>query len=148
MALRRILRANRFFFIEPASRRVHIAGCTTNPPVAWVTQQARNLSFTGLFERARFLIHDRDSKFAAAFDEVLPLYIQEARLLRDQDRCRLSGGRAHSRRRLGHQACARHARGREAGAGRRLIFLAAGLAYFRRSRSTLPTSPTSSPASS
>jgi putative transposase len=35
-----------------------------------VTQQARNLSFTGLFERMRFLIHDRDSKFTAAFDEV------------------------------------------------------------------------------
>jgi transposase InsO family protein len=35
-----------------------------------VTQQARNLSFTGLFDRMRFLIHDRDSKFAAAFDEV------------------------------------------------------------------------------
>jgi len=27
-----------------------------------VTQQARNLSFTGVFERMRFLIHDRDSK--------------------------------------------------------------------------------------
>jgi hypothetical protein len=36
----------------------------------WVTQQARNLSFTGVFERVRFLIHDRDSKFAASFDEV------------------------------------------------------------------------------
>jgi putative transposase len=35
-----------------------------------VTQQARNLSFTGLFERIRFLIHDRDSKFSGAFDEV------------------------------------------------------------------------------
>jgi transposase InsO family protein len=58
------------FFIELASRRVHLAGCTTNPTGAWVTQQARNLSFTGLFERMRFLIHDRDSKFAAAFDEV------------------------------------------------------------------------------
>ena len=33
-------------------------------------QQARNLSFTTLFERTRFLIHDRDSKFTAAFDEV------------------------------------------------------------------------------
>jgi len=40
-----------------------------NPTGAWVTQQARNLSFTGLFERMRFLVHDRDSKFAAAFDE-------------------------------------------------------------------------------
>jgi putative transposase len=58
------------FFIELGSRRVHLAGCTTNPTGAWVTQQARNLSFTGLFERVRFLIHDRDSKFAAAFDEV------------------------------------------------------------------------------
>jgi putative transposase len=58
------------FFIELKSRRVHLAGCTTNPSGAWVTQQARNLSFTGLFDRMRFLIHDRDSKFAAPFDEV------------------------------------------------------------------------------
>ena len=58
------------FFIELESRRVHLAGCTTNPTGAWVTQQARNLSFTGLFDRMRFLIHDRDSKFSAAFDEV------------------------------------------------------------------------------
>jgi putative transposase len=58
------------FFIELESRRVHLAGCTTNPSGAWITQQARNLSFTGLLERTRFLIHDRDSKFAATFDEV------------------------------------------------------------------------------
>jgi transposase InsO family protein len=58
------------FFIELGSRRVHLAGCTTNPTGGWVTQQARNLSFTCLFERTRFLIHDRDSKFSASFDEV------------------------------------------------------------------------------
>jgi putative transposase len=58
------------FFIELESRRVHLAGCTTSPTGAWATQQARNLSFTDLFERTRFLIHDRDSKFTAAFDEV------------------------------------------------------------------------------
>jgi transposase InsO family protein len=58
------------FFIELDSRRVHLAGCTTNPAGGWVVQQARNLSFTGLFERMRFLIRDRDSKFTAAFDEV------------------------------------------------------------------------------
>jgi hypothetical protein len=52
------------------SRRVHLAGCTTNPTGAWVTQQARNLSFTGLLERTLFLINDRDSKLSAAFDEV------------------------------------------------------------------------------
>jgi len=58
------------FFIELGSRRVHFAGCTPNPSGAWVVQQARNLSFTNVFERTRFLIHDRDSKFTAAFDEV------------------------------------------------------------------------------
>jgi hypothetical protein len=58
------------FFIELGSRRVHLAGCTTNPTGAWVAQQAHNLSFTNLFERMRFLIHDCDSKFTAAFDEV------------------------------------------------------------------------------
>jgi putative transposase len=47
------------FFIELESRRVHLAGCTTNPTGDWVTQQARNLSFTGLLDRTRFLIHDR-----------------------------------------------------------------------------------------
>jgi putative transposase len=58
------------FFIELESRRVHFAGCTTNPTGAWVVQQARNLSFTRLFERMRFLIHDRDSKFTTPFNEV------------------------------------------------------------------------------
>jgi putative transposase len=57
------------FYIELDSRRVHLAGCTTNPTGAWVTQQARNLSFSGVFERTWFLIHARDSKFTAAFDE-------------------------------------------------------------------------------
>jgi putative transposase len=57
-------------FIELGSRRVHLAGCTTNPTGGWVTQQARNLGFTGVVERTRFLIHDRDSKFSGAFDEV------------------------------------------------------------------------------
>ena len=52
------------FFIELESRRDHLAGCTTNPSGAWVTQQARNLSFTGLLEPMRFLIRDRDSKFS------------------------------------------------------------------------------------
>jgi putative transposase len=58
------------FFIELGSRRVHFAGCTTNPSGAWILQQTRNLSFTNVLERMRFLIHDRDSKFTASFDEV------------------------------------------------------------------------------
>ena len=58
--------------IELATRRVHLAGCTTNPDGAWVTQQARNFTFH-LDERAqplRFLIHGRDAKFCGPFDEV------------------------------------------------------------------------------
>jgi putative transposase len=58
------------FFIELGSRRVHFAGCTSNPTGAWVVQQACNLSFTDVLERTRFLIHDRDSKFPVAFDEL------------------------------------------------------------------------------
>jgi putative transposase len=58
------------FFIELGRRRVHLAGCTTNPSGAWVVQQARNLTLTRVLERTRVLIHDRDSKFTAAFDEV------------------------------------------------------------------------------
>src|SRR5437762_10851785 len=42
------LRRYVLFFIELGSRRVHLAGCTTNPTGVWVTQQARNLSFTRL----------------------------------------------------------------------------------------------------
>jgi putative transposase len=61
-----------FFFIEPGSRRVHLAGITANPDSAWVTQQARQLVWHLEEGNAnlRFLIHDRDSKFTNAFDNV------------------------------------------------------------------------------
>jgi len=59
------------FFIEIGSRVVYLAGCTDHPTSAWVTQQARNL-VERLEQRPtlRFLIHDRDTKFSAAFDTV------------------------------------------------------------------------------
>ena len=60
------------FFIELGSRRVHVAGCTPNPSAPWVTQQARQLTWT-LAERPepfRFLIRDRDQKFTDSVDEV------------------------------------------------------------------------------
>jgi putative transposase len=60
------------FFIEVASRRVHLAGCTAHPDEPWVTQQARQVAWTFAErqEPARLLIRDRDRKFAHRFDVV------------------------------------------------------------------------------
>jgi transposase InsO family protein len=60
------------FFVELATRRVRLAGITTNPDGRWVTQQARNLLMTLDDEdvRPRFLVRDRDSKFTREFDDV------------------------------------------------------------------------------
>ena len=58
------------FFIEIASRRVYLAGCTPDPDGECVTQQARHVAWT-LSERAdpvRFLIRDHDRKFTMSFD--------------------------------------------------------------------------------
>src|SRR5437870_5494272 len=64
--------ASRRPYIELRSRRVRLAGCTSNPISSWVTQQARSLAFE-LADReppVRFLVHHRDTKFSGAFDEV------------------------------------------------------------------------------
>src|SRR6266498_2254752 len=60
------------FFLELGTRRVHLAGCTANPNERWSAQQARQFAWS-LSERPRpirFLIHDRDTKFSRAFDDV------------------------------------------------------------------------------
>ena len=60
------------FFIEVASRSVHLAGCTAHPDGEWVTQQARQVAST-VAERTeplRFLIRDRDRKFTSGCDAV------------------------------------------------------------------------------
>ena len=58
--------------LELGSRRVHVAGCTANPTSAWVTQQARHMSWKiqDGDVSIRFLIHDRDTKFTTTFDSV------------------------------------------------------------------------------
>lgn len=58
------------FFVELGSRRVHLAGVTANPDCAWVSQQARNLAIDEQLTNVRYLIHDRDAKFAGPFDAI------------------------------------------------------------------------------
>jgi hypothetical protein len=69
----RLQRIYVLFFISLERRRIEHIAVTSNPSGAWVTQQARNL-IIDLAERGhqqpRFLIHDRDSKFSRAFDDV------------------------------------------------------------------------------
>jgi putative transposase len=57
------------FFIELDTRRVHLAGITTNPTGPWTTQAARNLRMR--HDRPlRFLIRDGAGQFIGPFDEV------------------------------------------------------------------------------
>jgi len=60
------------FFIEHASRTVHVMGATTHPAGPWAAQQARNLLMDPgeRAEHLKFLIRDRDTKFTMAFDRV------------------------------------------------------------------------------
>jgi putative transposase len=59
-------------FIEHGTRRLHVAGVTARPTGAWAVQQARNLAMDldDRLSTLRFLIHDRDPVFTAAFADV------------------------------------------------------------------------------
>jgi transposase InsO family protein len=59
--------------ISIRSRRIEYFACTSNPNTAWMLQQARNLlmELDDRDPQVRFLIHDRDAKFAFAFDALL-----------------------------------------------------------------------------
>ncbi len=58
------------FFIEHATRRVHLAGITSHLTGGWCTQAARNLAMTINVDRFRFLIRDNATAFVTAFDEI------------------------------------------------------------------------------
>ena len=59
-------------FIELSTRRVHLAGVTSHPDGAWVTQPTRNLFLAQADggKRLHFVLRDRDAKFCRGFDEV------------------------------------------------------------------------------
>jgi transposase len=58
--------------IEHGTRRIRILGATGHPVQSWVVQQARNLMMdlddAGM--SVKFILHDRDASFTAAFDAV------------------------------------------------------------------------------
>jgi transposase InsO family protein len=58
--------------IEHGTRRIRILGATEHPVQSWVVQQARNLlmDLEDAGTRAKFVLHDRDASFTAAFDAV------------------------------------------------------------------------------
>jgi transposase InsO family protein len=61
------------FFIHLDSRRVCIAGITDSPDACWMRQVARNATFEelGCLSGRRYVLHDRDAKFCAEFQETL-----------------------------------------------------------------------------
>jgi putative transposase len=58
--------------IEHGSRRIRVLGVTEHPVQSWVVQQARNLlmDLEDAGTRVKFVLHDRDASFTAAFDAV------------------------------------------------------------------------------
>jgi transposase InsO family protein len=61
------------FFLHLGSRQVHIAGVTPHPNAQWMTQIARNVTMEewGCLSPGQYLIHDRDGKYCAAFQQML-----------------------------------------------------------------------------
>jgi len=61
------------FFIHLGSRQVYVAGVTPHPNEAWMMQVARNLTMEewGFLAPGQYLIHDRDTKFCAAFQQII-----------------------------------------------------------------------------
>jgi putative transposase len=61
------------FFIHLGSRHIHVAGVTPHPNAAWMIQVARNVTMEewGMLSPGQYLIHDRDTKFCTAFQQLI-----------------------------------------------------------------------------
>jgi len=66
---RRLVTYYVLFIIHLESRRVDIAGITDHPNEQWMQQMARNVTMggCGALRQCRYLLHDRDTKYTAAF---------------------------------------------------------------------------------
>ena len=71
--VRGLVRFYTMFLIDIATRRVHVAGTTTNPASAWMEQIARNLTDCedGFLRGKCLLIIDRDSIFSPRFKSLV-----------------------------------------------------------------------------
>jgi putative transposase len=60
-------------FIHLEGRRVAIAGITDHPNEQWMQQMARNATMEGCgtLRDCRYLLHDRDTKYSAAFRAII-----------------------------------------------------------------------------
>ena len=61
------------FFLHLGSREIQVAGITPHPNEAWMVQVARNVTMEewGFLAPGQYLIHDRDTKFCAAFQQII-----------------------------------------------------------------------------
>jgi putative transposase len=60
------------FFIQVQSRQIVLGGISQNPSEVWMKQVARNVTgWDGEIVGGCYLIHDRDAKYTAGFDEIL-----------------------------------------------------------------------------
>src|SRR5215813_9846257 len=61
------------FFLHLGSRKIHVAGVTPHPNEAWMVQVARNVTMEewGFLAPGQYLIHDRDTKCCAAFQQLI-----------------------------------------------------------------------------
>jgi hypothetical protein len=73
LTLRGVVRYVVFFVMTLKTRTVEIAGITSEPDGAWMTQLARNLTDArdGVLRGAQYIILDRDPLYTAGFRRLL-----------------------------------------------------------------------------